>query len=165
MMNRFLCFRPFCKKADVDSEKAESPAFVAEEPAFGDLGFQRLALKDSPDSYPRTDLWCDKTTELWRDKTTGFKTTDLWRDKTTDIWRDEPTVTFKPVVQPRLPSKYKSPGERRATRAVQRVDATETRKDAEKRKDAEAAPSVPAEKKARKEPSSYAPVIPESESD
>lgn len=151
MMNRFLCFRSFCKKRAkdaVDSEKAESPAFVAEEPAVGDA-FNRLSLRESPHSYRRTDLWCDKTTQ---------------QIPAADLWRDEPTFTRRPVVQPRLPAKYKKP-ERRTARVEDREDReVEKRKDREDRESKEEV-SSPAEKKARTEPSSYAVPLPESESD
>lgn len=152
MMNRFLCFRPFCKKGDVDSEKAESPAFVVDQDTpFGDLGFQKLALTESPDSYRRTDLWCDKVTNI----------------PATELWCDEPTFTGKPVSRPRPPARYKSPAAQPTLPARHKSPAADwARKDADKRKDNGAeATIVPAEKKARTEPSSYAVALPESESD
>ena len=171
-------WRRSVRNEDSDSERAESPAFVGELDPI-DVPFGKLKLRESPDSYPAshmTDLWRDKSTRetlpvsrLWRDETHALSqcvsTHHLLALATDPALDDAPATrrhTFKPAA-------WKPANDETVTMSAR--DRTFTRpirgfpsyKDAEKRKNPGA--DLPAEKKARTEPSSYSVAPPESESD
>jgi hypothetical protein len=183
MMRRFpWCFpsRKRVVKEDSDSERAESPAFVTGPDPVADLPFGNLHLRESPDSYPApsrvmTDLWCDKTT-------TTLPVSSLWIDAAPVVSRrtyrpdDDMTITVSPTAwtpRPRLGDTIALPANDETVTVCPRPprDWAFTRtgrgrefpsyKDVEKRKNP--CTDLPAEKKARTEPSSY--VVPVSESD
>lgn len=175
MMRRFLWCIPSRKrivKEDSDSERAESPGFVAEPDPVDDLQVGKLDLRESPDSYPAhsrvaTDLWCDKTTTdpapvslLWTPASTRRRAsrelldvpaTRTPPDRTISWHADDVTITSPPRMQLR---------DRTLMRPIREFPSY---KDAEKRKNPGA--DMPAEKKARTEPSSFCAAVSESESD
>lgn len=162
MMRRFLWCIPSRKrvvKEDTDSERAESPAFVAEPDPVADLPFGNLQLRESPDSYQNlttTDLWCDKTT-------TTLPVSSLWNAAPVRTYRpdDDMTITASPTAWTPRPRTTASPAnDRTFTRTGREFPSY---KDVEKRKSP--GTDLPAEKKARTEPSSYVVPVSESESD
>ena len=147
-MRRFLCFPRRrragpCKSVTFseDSERAESPAFVDDEDPFDDLGFGRLALRDTPPVSP------DPVTVPFRN---------------TELWCVEPTAR-KRLPPPETPCRVpKAPLDETITAPAARPRGKN--KDAEKRKNPGAG-LLPAEKKARTEPSAYSEPTLESESE
>jgi hypothetical protein len=116
----------------------------------------------------RTELWCDKTTtatvpvsRLWRGEPANDETTVApasWtpRNRTIAWPADDVTIAFPHTPRPVAAT----PRNRTTTKPIREFPSY---KEAEKRKIPGA--DMPAEKKARTDPSSYSVAVPESESD